>query len=125
VVEDGVGFELYESVERVKRGLSDQPRAQLSLTYPGAELERSVARSEFEQAAARPIERILAALDDTLATANVAAEDVEIACLTGGTSRVPQLRDALCARLPNAALRTLSSFHSVVQGLARRAQELA
>jgi hypothetical chaperone protein len=125
VVEDGVGFELYEAVERVKRGLSDLPEAQLSLAYPGAELERNVARSEFERAATRPLERILAALDDTLATAGIAHEAVEIACLTGGTSRVPQVREALRARLPNAAMRTLSSFHSVVQGLARRAQELA
>lgn len=125
VVEDGVGFELYEAVERVKRALSDHETAPLSLEYPGAELSRSVARSEFQSAATRPVERILAALDATLSKAGIAPEQVEIACLTGGTSRVPQVLDAIRARLPNAGLRTLRSFHSVVQGLARRAQELA
>lgn len=125
VVEDGVGFELYEAVERVKRALSDHETAPLSLEYPGAELARSVTRAEFQSAATRPVDRILAALDATLSAAGVAASDVEIACLTGGTSRVPQVLDAIRARLPNAGLRTLRSFHSVVQGLARRAQELA
>lgn len=124
IVEDGVGFELYEAVERVKRALSDAEAAQLSLGYPGAELERSVARAELQHAATKPLDRIMQALDETLSTANVRPEDVEIACLTGGTSRVPLVQQAIRERLPQAATRTLSSFHSVVQGLARRAQEL-
>jgi hypothetical chaperone protein len=125
IVEDGVGFELYEAVEKVKRALSDANTAQLSLKYPGAELERAVERRELQSAAGKPIDRIMEALDSTLETAGVRPEDVEIACLTGGTSRVPLVQQAIAARLPNAGTRTLSSFHSVVQGLARRAAELA
>jgi len=125
IVEDGVGFELYEAVEKVKRALSDANDTQLSLGYPGAELERAVARHQLQSAAVKPIDRIMQALDDTLATAGVRPDQVEIACLTGGTSRVPLVQQAIRERLPNAATRTLSSFHSVVQGLARRAQELA
>jgi hypothetical chaperone protein len=125
IVEDGVGFELYEAVEGVKRTLSDEPCARLSLTYPGAELERDVVHGELELASARPIERILQALDETLQSGGVQPEDVQIACLTGGTSRMPLLQQAIRTRLPGAATRRLSSFHSVVQGLARRAAELA
>jgi hypothetical chaperone protein len=125
IVEDGVGFELYEAVERAKRGLSDAEEAQLSLRYPGAELERAVQRTEFIQAAQRPVARIVEALERTLELGGVRGEDVQIACLTGGTSRVPVVREALTALLPKAHQRTLRSFHSVVQGLARRAQELA
>ncbi|MDB4991346.1 MAG: molecular chaperone [Myxococcaceae bacterium] len=125
IVEDGVGFELYEAVEKVKRALSDAATAQLSLGYPGAELERLVTRAELQTAATKPLERIMQALDQTLETAGVRADEVEIACVTGGTSRVPLVQQAIRARLPNAGLRTLSSFHSVVQGLARRAAELA
>jgi hypothetical chaperone protein len=121
IVEDGVGFELYESVERTKRALSDQERAELVLRYPGAELQREVQRSEFTTAAQRPTQRIVEALDQVLTMGGVRGEEVEIACLTGGTSRVPLVREALTARLPNAHQRTLRSFHSVVQGLARHA----
>jgi hypothetical chaperone protein len=125
IVEDGVGFELYEAVEKVKRALSDLEQADLSLGYPGAELERRVGRDELQAAAFKPVDRIMQALDDTLTTAGVHPDEVEIACITGGTSRVPVVQQAIRERLPNAAQRTLSSFHSVVQGLARRAQELA
>jgi hypothetical chaperone protein len=125
IVEDGVGFELYESVERTKRALSEHESAPLTLHYPGAELDREVQRPEFIKAAQRPIERITEALRQTLAVGGVRGEDVQIACLTGGTSRVPVVREALTALLPNAQQRTLRSFHSVVQGLSRRAQELA
>jgi hypothetical chaperone protein len=125
IVEDGVGFELYEAVERAKRGLSEDAQAQLSLRYPGAEIERAVQRSEFIQSAQRPVARIVEALQRTLELGGVRGEDVQIACLTGGTSRVPVVREALTALLPNAQPRTLRSFHSVVQGLARRARELA
>lgn len=125
IVEDGVGFELYEAVERVKRSLSDLDSTQLSLRYPGAELERVVTRDELQGAASKPIDRIMQALDATLEAAGVRADEVEVACLTGGTSRVPLVQDAIRARLPSASIRTLKSFHSVVQGLARRAAELA
>ncbi len=125
IVEDGVGFELYEAVERTKRALSDEEQAPLSLTYPGAELERRVERPELESAAERPFARIFEALDHTLARAGVDHGQVEIACLTGGTARMPLIESELRHRLPRAALRRLRSFHSVVQGLARRAEELA
>jgi hypothetical chaperone protein len=53
------------------------------------------------------------------------ADDVAIVCLTGGTSRMPKVERALRARLGRAQFRHLRSFHSVVHGLARRAQEIA
>lgn len=125
IVEDGVGFELYEAVERTKRELSDEQRARLALAYPGAELERDVDLAELELAAAKPIERIMHALDQTLALASVRPDQVEIACLTGGTARMPLVQRAIRQRLPGASLRSLQSFHSVVQGLARHAAQLA
>jgi len=125
VVEDGVGFELYEAVEGTKRELSDAAQATLTFRYPGAEFVREVSRGELANAVTRPIDRIMQALDETLAIANVSADEVEIACLTGGTSRMPLVQEAIRMRLPNAKQRTMQSFHSVVLGLARRARELA
>lgn len=121
IVEDGVGFDLYEAVERAKRALSDQPRAQIQLDYPGAELTREVAVDELRVVTLKPLERILLALDETLSRAGVAHEEVEIVSLTGGTSRMPNVEAAIRARLPRASVRHLRSFHSVVQGLARHA----
>ena len=71
------------------------------------------------------MERIFEALDRTLKAGGVAHSDVEIVCLTGGTSRMPIIEAELARRLPQAARRRLKSFHSVVQGLARHAEQLA
>ena len=125
IVEDGVGFGLYEAVEGAKRRLSDEDATSIVLDYPGAELAVPTTRARLEGAAARPIDRMLGSLDGVLAAADVRAEDIEIVCLTGGTSRMPRVEAAFRERLPRAGFRRLRSFHSVVQGLARRARELA
>jgi hypothetical chaperone protein len=124
IIEDGVGFDLYEAVESAKRRLSEQASVLLTLSYPGAELSRTIERSTLESSAAAPIGRIMAALDETLALGQTRHDAVDIVCLTGGTSRMPRIEQQVRERLPRAALRRLRSFHSVVQGLGRRAQEL-
>lgn len=125
VIEDGVGFTLYESVEGAKRRLSEAESTPLVFDYPGAELALEVRRSELERASARALERIAAALDETLRAGDLRPEQVDILCLTGGTSRMPLVERTLSERVPRAKTRRLRSFHSVVQGLARRAQERA
>jgi hypothetical chaperone protein len=125
VVEDGVGFDLYEAVERAKCALSEHPESVIAFDYPGVELARTVTTQELEVATTRAVGRIVACLDETLAQASVRAEDVEIVCLTGGTSRMTIVERALREHLPRAAVRRLSSFHSVVHGLARHAMTLA
>ncbi len=125
VIEDGVGFTLYDAVESAKRRLSDAADTRIVLDYPGAEIDIGTTRAELESVAARPIAKMIACLDGVLATAGIAASDVEIVCLTGGTSRLPAVEAALRVKLSGATFRRLSSFHSVVQGLARRARELA
>jgi hypothetical chaperone protein len=125
VVEDGVGFQLFEAVEHCKRALSDVDQARIELDYPGVELALDVKKDELAHAAEPLIERILRALDETLRSAGVSANAVEIVSLTGGTSRMPLIEAALRQRLPEARFHRLKSFHSVVRGLAHKAHELA
>ena len=125
VIEDGVGFTLYEAVEGAKRRLSEHDVTELAFDYPGAELNLPVERTDLEGAAERPVGRLLEALSETLRAGGVEAGEVEVACLTGGTSMMPLIERALGDMRPNARFRRLRSFHSVVQGLARRAREVA
>lgn len=125
VIEDGVGFSLYDAVETAKRRLSDVLDTTITLDYPGAEFEVGTTRTELETVAQKPVQRMLTALDDVLDRAHLRAEDIEVVCLTGGTSRMPLVEAAFRDKLPRASFRRLKSFHSVVQGLARHARELA
>jgi hypothetical chaperone protein len=124
IVEDGVGFDLYEAVETAKRHLSDGDAADLRFDYPSAELRLSIDRHCLEASSKGSIERIFSALDETLIAAGITHGEVDIVCLTGGTSRMPRIEQEVRARLPNASLRRLKSFHSVVHGLARHAEQL-
>jgi hypothetical chaperone protein len=124
IVEDGVGFDLYESVETAKRELSDKDQVALRFDYPGAELDLGVKRGELERSAQGPVQRILDSLRDTLRAGQLSHADVDILCLTGGTSRMPLMEQALRDALPNANVRRLKSFHSVVHGLSRHAERL-
>lgn len=122
VVDDGVGFTLYDAVEGGKRRLTDEDATRIVLDYPDAEIDVAVTRRVLELAAARSIDRMLASLDGVLEKAGLRPDDVEIACLTGGTSRMPLVEAAFRRKLPHTEFRRLSSFHSVVQGLARSAR---
>jgi hypothetical chaperone protein len=124
LVADAVGYQFYEAIEAAKVRLSSSNTARLTFPYPGIELDHPVTRSEFATAVALTLERIVAALDQTLATAGVTPESIEMACLTGGTSMVPVLESVLRAKLPAAQVVRLRSHHSVVQGLAHCAQAL-
>jgi hypothetical chaperone protein len=124
VIEDGAGFQLYDAVEAAKRRLSEREQTEIAFDYPGAELREHAERAELEAAGKGIVQRILHALDQTLLAAGIEASQVEIACLTGGTSRVPMLERSLRERLSHARFRRLRSFHSVVQGLARYAREI-
>lgn len=124
LVDDGLGFLLYEAIEGAKRRLSEEASTTLRVLDPSMAFETVVPRERLEQFAASQVAAIAASLDRTLETAGIAPTDVEILCFTGGTSRVPFLADALAARVPSAKVRRLSSFHSVVAGLAVQARDL-
>ncbi len=125
LVEDGLGFSLYEAVEAAKRRLSDVEDTTIDVEEPSLAFRETATRAELERVGERPVGAILAALDRTLEVANLPPEAVDILCLTGGTSRMPYVAHALEQRLPRANTRRLKSFHSVVQGLAHRAREIA
>jgi hypothetical chaperone protein len=124
LVEDGLGFMLFESIEHVKKQLSSSAAARLSFVVPGIDVQQSITREAFESGARRELAAIIAALDATLARAGAAPNDVQLVSLTGGTARVPFLRAALAERFGASRLHSLSGLHAVAEGLARHAQRL-
>jgi hypothetical chaperone protein len=125
LAEDALGFQLFDSIETAKRQLSVADDAPVDFEYPGIEIHHALHRAAFESGAERELQSIIASLDETLERAGIAAEAIDIVCLTGGTSRVPRIAAALSERFPGALLHRLRGFHSVVQGLAEEARRLA
>jgi len=124
LIEDSLGFQIFEAIEQQKRELSTHESATFRFEYPGIDIHENMTRARFETASARVSNSILERLDQTLARAGIAASDIDRVCSTGGTAKVPVIRRGLETRFGADKLQALSSFHAVIQGLAARARLL-
>lgn len=125
LVEDALAFRVFEAIEQSKCELSSAPRATFQFDYPSIQIREEIPRADFEAGSERAIEAILRSLDATVAGAGLSFNAIDVVCCTGGTAKVPRIAEALEQRFGRDKVRTLRSFHSVVQGLAERARALA
>ncbi len=124
LVDHDLGYRLYQAIESVKYSLSEQAHSQFDFSEATIAIERTVARSDFEQWIAPEIGAITACVDRLLATCNVAAANVDAIFMTGGSSFVPAIRGIFDNKFPHAAVRAGQEFTSVAEGLALHALEL-
>ena len=124
LIEEGLGFQLFEAIEQQKRALSEHDAATFRFAYPGIDIEERFTRARFEAGSAKISSGILSRLDLVLARAGLTPSDIDSVCSTGGTAKVPVIRHGLEARFGAGKLQALSSFHAVIQGLAERARLL-
>ncbi|HYP98257.1 MAG TPA: Hsp70 family protein [Polyangiaceae bacterium] len=124
LIEDSLGFQIFEAIEHQKRELSTHESAEFRFEYPGIDIRENMTRARFETASARVSRSILDRLDDTLGRAGISAGDIDRVCSTGGTAKVPVIARGLEERFGAEKLQALSSFHAVIQGLAERARVL-
>jgi hypothetical chaperone protein len=122
LVEDSLGFQVFESIEQIKRALSDHERAAFEFVYPGLEIHDEVTQREFAHYARDPVSRVFAQLDATLARAGVGSSGIDMVCCTGGTAKVAAVVAGIAERFPPEKVVRLSSLHAVIQGLAERAK---
>lgn len=124
VIEDRLGFRLFEAIDSAKRELSERSRALFRFDYPTIELELEIDRVSFQAASQPCLDRILLRLEETLAAARVNAGEIDGVYCTGGTAKVPAFLDAVSALFGAHKVRHVSTFHAVIQGLAERARGL-
>ncbi len=125
LVEDSLGFQLFEAIEHAKRELSAHESARIIFDYPGITIHDSIGQGEFESFSRPQADAILASLDATLEESGVGPDGVDLVCCTGGTARVAALARGIQARFGPEKLVRLRSLHSVIQGLGQRARGLA
>jgi hypothetical chaperone protein len=121
LVEDDLGFHLHGAVERTKRALSVAAEADFAFRDPPVELAAHVARAAMEEWIAPELEAIAACVDCVLAAGGVAARDVDVVFLTGGSAFVPAVRAIFAERFGAERLRGGEELTTVATGLALRA----
>lgn len=123
IIENELGFPLYEAVGRLKRALSSEDRAEFAFSGGGVEIVAEVRRHSFEQWIAPDLVRIQATVDRALAAAGVSENAIDRVFLTGGSSLIPAVRRLFDTRFGEGRIASGGELTSIAHGLALVAQE--
>jgi hypothetical chaperone protein len=118
VIDKRLGHAMLGRIEQAKIDLSGEAIAKLSLADVADKMALRIARRSFEKAITESLGRIEGRVKDLIRAAGIAPSDVRTVFLTGGSSRVPAVRDAIVRGVPDAAVVTGDAFGSVATGLA-------
>ena len=118
VVENELGYPLYDAVGTLKRALSTQDRAHFHFDDAGVRVEADVSRAEFEEWIAPDLARIGATVDAALVEAGVGTEAIDHVFLTGGSSLIPAVRRLFEHRFSASRIESGDELTSIAHGLA-------
>jgi hypothetical chaperone protein len=118
VLDQEQGHALAMSMEGAKIDLSDMDAARLDLAAIEPELTLDIARQDFAGHTQRLSQRIGERIDNCLRSAGLRAEQIDALFLTGGSTRIPHVRQAIRDKAPSAALVEGDTFGAVGAGLA-------
>lgn len=125
LINNQLGFSVFEEIEKTKRILSDQNNAPFHYAYPDLEIHETISRTHFNDYNEGVFDKILSEVDETLKRAGVNASEIDAVCLTGGTAKVHFIREELQKRFGIEKIQSHKNFQSIVDGLAERALELS
>jgi hypothetical chaperone protein len=123
LIDEDLGYQLHQAVQRVKYELSRADRAQFHFRDGSMDLNIAVTRGEFESWIAEDLQTIENCIESLLKASGIDRRQVDRVFLTGGTSLVPAVRRIFAARFGEDRIRTGDEFVSVARGLALRAEE--
>ena len=118
LIEGGVSYELYRAVSRLKAELSAAPQAQFQFKLSGLNIDKVIARSDFENWISEDLAKIGITVDAALAKAGLEPRDIDQIFLTGGTSYVPAVRRLFDERFPETPVDSGEQLLSIAKGLA-------
>jgi hypothetical chaperone protein len=123
MIENELGFPLYDAVGRLKRTLSSEESADFRFACGDVAIEAHVTRAEFESWIAPDVARMATAVDEALAAAGLGETDIDRVFLTGGTSLVPAVRSVFTSRFGEDRIMSGGELTSIAHGLALVAQQ--
>ena len=108
-----------------KEALSAAATASFTVTLSSGAFSQAVTRSEFEAATTALTQRTLVAVRKALRDAKLKKEDIQGVVMVGGSTRMPQVQQAVADLLGCAPLNNLNPDEVVALGAAIQANQLA
>ena len=124
LIREDRGYQLHRAVQKVKCDLSEYAAARFRYSDGVVDLDAAVLRSEFEGWIADELGQMEECVDSLVRSARVAAADVDMVFLTGGSSFVPAVRAIFESRFGDERIRAGNEFTSVARGLALKGAAL-
>ena len=118
LIENELGYPLYEAVGSLKRALSDSETARFEFSGAGIEIAADVSRADFVSWIADDIARIEATVDLALSRAGIEGQAIDRVFLTGGSSLIPAIRAIFERRFGNERIAGGGELTSIAHGLA-------
>ena len=123
IVENDLGYDLHQAVQRTKVNLSAQASTTFSFLEHDLTIVQEVARSDFEDWIQPHLASVESCVDTLLTSAEVSPDRIDRVFLTGGSSFVPAVRDIFYRRFGADRVEMGDEFTSVARGLALLAAE--
>jgi len=123
VIRQRLGHRIAFTVEDGKIALSEADAAALPLDFVERDLLAPATRAGFDRAIRARTARLFATASACIRDAGLKPQDIDTIFFTGGSGRVPAVRDAIKRAAPEARATTGSDFLSVALGLTREAQK--
>ncbi len=108
-----------------KEALSAADTATFEVTLASGALRHTVTRAEFETATAALTQRTLSAVRKALRDAKLSKDEIQGVVMVGGSTRMPQVQQAVADLLGCAPLNNLNPDEVVALGAAIQANQLA
>lgn len=118
LIEDEMGYRLYQAVSAAKAALSRSATTVLSFHHKDIAIEETLHRAAFETWIAPDLAQMDEAVQRGLDMARIAPEAIDHVFLTGGTSFVPAVRRLFETRFGAEKVTAGGEFVSVAEGLA-------
>lgn len=117
VLKKKAGHRILDTVEKCKQRLSDSEAVALQLSFIEPDLTAPVSRLLLNQVIEDQLQRIINTVKETVNTAGVNFSDINAIFYTGGSSKIPVIREKLNALFPQAEVVQGDAFGSVGMGL--------
>lgn len=117
VLENENGYRISFATEAAKVALSTKEKTIIDLYEVEPYLYKNIDREKFEETVSEEVGQIIGKAADTIKMAQIPAQKIDTILLTGGTSKVPIIRDSLKNLCPNATIQKIDTFSSVARGL--------
>ncbi|MDR0309315.1 MAG: Hsp70 family protein [Candidatus Methanoplasma sp.] len=116
--DDDVKQSLILDSETIKKRLSSAESTKGTLTVGGKKAVYTITRAEFEAATAPLMQTTLDIIERALASKNFSISDIDDVVLVGGSSRMPQVKNRITAKYPDANVRVFDPDQSIAKGAA-------